>query len=272
MFEVCADLGAVDRGQWDACFPGEAESYDYLLAVERAGILGFEFRYVVGKAGGRIVAAMPAFLTRYGLETTLDNRRLRDMVMRLRRLWSEFLILPLACLGSPCTETGYPGFHPDVPAMRRAYLFGCLMAAFEAHALAAGCTLLALKDIPKPLPDGVADAIAVRGYAEMAGLPTAVLDIDFPDLDGYFARLSAATRKDLRRKLKARQNVRIERRSDLGPYRQRAMELYSQTRERSDWQFEDLTLAYFEGMLAGCRSVRSSRCISSKASCLPPTS
>lgn len=251
VFEVRTNLGAIDRQQWNACFPGEAEGYDYLLAVEQAGIAGFEFRYVIGQAGGRIVVAMPAFLTRYGLETTLDSRRLRDTVMRLRSLWSGFLMLPLACLGSPCTETGYPGFHPDVSAAHRAELFDCLVAAFEAYARAAGCPLLALKDIPKPFPDGLMAVVAERGYAELAGLPTAALDIDFPDLDGYFSHLSAATRKDLRRKLKARQNVRIERRSDLGPYRERAMELYRQTRERSDWQFEDLTLAYFEGLLTG---------------------
>ncbi|WP_051228563.1 peptidogalycan biosysnthesis protein [Pleomorphomonas oryzae] len=249
-FDVCSDLGSIDRQQWNACFPGEVEGYDYLLAVERAGIPGFEFRYVIGRAGGKIVAAMPAFLTRYGLETTLDSRHLRDVVMRLRGVWSNFLMLPLACLGSPCTEIGYPGFDPDIPAVCRADLFQGLVETFESHARTAGCVLLALKDIPKPLPDRLMDVIAGRGYAELAGLPTAVLDIDFPDLDGYFARLSAATRKDLRRKLKARQNVRIERRSDLGPYRDRAMELYRQTRERSDWQFEDLTLAYFEGMLA----------------------
>lgn len=250
-FEVCTGLGAVDRQQWNACYPGETESYDYLFAVERAGISGFEFRYVVGREGGRIVAAMPAFLTRYGLETTLDNRRLREMVMRLRGLWSGFLVLPLACLGSPCTETGYPGFHPDVQASRRPDLFEGLIVAFEADARAADCSLLALKDIPKPLPDRLSDVIVGRGYAELAGLPTAMLDIDFSDLDAYLASLSAATRKDLRRKLKARHTVRVERRADLGPYRDRAMDLYRQTRDRSDWQFEDLTLAYFEGILTG---------------------
>lgn len=250
-FEVHADLGAIDKEQWNACFPGEAEGYDYLLAVERAGISAFEFRYVVGTSDGEIVVAMPAFLTRYGLETTLDNRRLRDAMMRVRGIWSNFLMLPLACLGSPCTETGHPGFHPSVAATRRPELFDRLMAAFEAHARAEKCTLLALKDIPQPLPDDLAQTITAKGYTEMAGLPTAVLDISFPNLDSYLAGLSAATRKDIRRKLKARNGIRIERRSELGPYRERALELYRQTRERSDWQFEDLTLAYFEGILAG---------------------
>lgn len=250
-FEVHVDLGSIDREQWNACFSGEAEGYDYLLAVERAGIPGFDFRYVVGRAGGRIVAAMPAFLTRYGLETTLDNRRFRDAVMRVRRLWSNFLLLPLACLGSPCTETGHPGFHSQVPAVRRSELFGSLIGAFEEHARAAGCTLFALKDIPRPIIDDLGAAIAAKGYAEMAGLPTAVLDINFPDLGTYLSGLSSATRKDIRRKLKTRSGIRLERRTELGPYRERALELYRQTRERSDWQFEDLTLAYFEGILAG---------------------
>jgi predicted N-acyltransferase len=81
-------------------------------------------------------------------------------------------------------------------------------------------------------------------------MPSAELTIDFADLDGYLARLSHATRRDMRRKLKSLAELRIEVVHDLAGLEPRIAELYRQTRARSDLQFEDLTAAYFTGVLA----------------------
>ena len=70
---VVDTLAAVDRAAWDALFPGEVERYDYLAAVEAAGLDGFAWRYVLVEEDGRLLAAAPAFLTEYALETTVDG-------------------------------------------------------------------------------------------------------------------------------------------------------------------------------------------------------
>ncbi len=126
---------------------------------------------------------------------------------------------------------------------------GTLLTAFETFAKSRKCVLNALKDIPQPLAPALAEVVAAHRYAELGGMPTAWMDIDFASMDEYFARLSSGTRKDMRRKLKVRDKVRVEYRSDFGDLLPRIIELYLDTRTRSDWQFEELTPAYFEGIL-----------------------
>jgi predicted N-acyltransferase len=240
---------AIGRDAWDACFEGQVEGYDCLLAIEEAGIDGFEWRYLTAHEDGRLVAAMPAFLCLYSLDTTLEEGTLRRLLRRIRHSFPDFLLLPLACLGSPCTETCSIGFHPDVAPEHKGLMFSRLVAAFEEMAKAEGCSLTGVKDLPHPLLDELGAPLAARGYASIDGLATAWLDIDFATIDEYLSRLSASTRKDMRRKLRSGARVRIERRTEIGDLLPRIMDLYRATRSRSEWQFEDLTETYFTGIL-----------------------
>ncbi len=247
--EVHVSIRAIGRDAWNACFPGEVEDYDCLLAIEEAGLEGFEWRYITVTEGGRISAAMPAFLCLYALDTTLEEGFLRRSMRKIQRYFPQFLKLRLACLGSPCTETGAIGFHPDVDSERRGVLLAEMLSFFEQVAAAEHCGLIGLKDIPEPTSAEFGALFATRGYASIGGLPTAWLDIDFKTVDEYLARLSSGTRKDMRRKMKSFEQVRVEIRTDFGEFLPEVMALYHDTRNRSEWQFEELTPAYFQGIL-----------------------
>jgi predicted N-acyltransferase len=246
---IHASLGEIDRGQWDACFPDNPEGYDYLMAVEKSGLAGFRWRYLVVREAGMILAAMPAFLCDYALETTLPRGRLHAVIDGFRRFAPGFLKLKLACIGSPCTENGVIGIHPAVMPERRGLLLARLMSGFDDMARNEGCSLHALKDMPIPLEPALRDLLVRHGYVETGGMPTAWRPIDFVDIEDYLATLSAGTRKDMRRKLKAASAVTVERITTFGTLEDRFMALYRDTRERSEWQFEDLTTAYFAGIL-----------------------
>lgn len=248
--EVHYSIRSVGRDAWNACFHDQVEDYDCLLAIEGAGIDGFEWRYITIVEDGRVSAAMPAFLCPYALDTTLGDGMLRRLVRRVRQSFPGFLTLRLACLGSPCTETGAVGFHPEVPSQRRETLFAELLSSFEQLAETEDCALMGLKDIPQPIAPELDGLLQARGYAAVGGLPTAWLDIDFKTIDDYLARLSSGTRKDMRRKLKSFDQVRVEIRTDFGNLLPQVMALYHDTRNRSEWQFEELTAAYFEGILS----------------------
>jgi predicted N-acyltransferase len=244
---IVDSLAAIDRAQWDALFDETLEGYDYLTAVERAGLEGFRWRYVLACQDGVLVAAVPAFLTDYPVETTLTGPGKRA-IEAVRRVIPGFLTLGLACLGSPCATTVGLGFAPQVAEAERPALLAALLAAFEADARAQGCGLFASKDVveaDRPLWDAAARP---RGYRPMASLPIAGLDIDFADMDAYFARLSYTARKDMRRKLRVLDRLRIEVREEVGDLAHRLMALYKQTRERADMSFEHLTAAYFTGV------------------------
>ena len=70
--EVHYSIRAIGRDAWNACFSSEVEDFDCLLAIEEAGLEGFEWRYVTVTEGGRVSAAVPAFLCLYALDTTLS--------------------------------------------------------------------------------------------------------------------------------------------------------------------------------------------------------
>ena len=250
---VASSIGELGREAWNACFRDEVEGYDYLLAVEQAGMAGFEWHYIALFEHGRMISAMPSFVTDYELETTVDVISSRRAAQRIRRYFPKFLVLKLACLGSPCTETGVPGFHPAVPATRRPELLALLLAGFERFADSQGCSLRAAKDIPQTQGPSFRHILSDAGFAATPGLPTAWLDVDFASIDEYLQRLSAGTRKDMRRKLKSEQHIRTEIRTDLTDVMPRVMTLYAETRNRSDWQFEMLTEGYFAGVLANMR-------------------
>jgi predicted N-acyltransferase len=142
------------------------------------------------------------------------------------------------------------GFHPDVAVEERPALLRTLLEGFELAAAENGCWLLALKDAPAEHEQLWARLAGEARYQSSPGMPSAVLSIDFEDMPAYFARLSPGTRRDMRRKLRSLPGLRIERRHDISGLEQRVMELYRQTRSRSDLQFEELTDAYFTRVLA----------------------
>jgi len=247
---IVDSLSHVDRAQWAALFPGEVEDYDYLTAVERAGLQGFRWRYVLAFEGAALVGAAPVFLTEYPLETTLAGPG-RRVAEALRRRLPNALVLRLACLGSPCTERALVGLSRSaLPAVRDG-LIRAILAGLETIARDEGCGLLGLKDLAAPDAPPWAAGAAKSGYRPLPSLPIAHLDIDFRDIDQYLARLSPGTRKDMRRKLRAPDRVRIEIRTEVDDLIDQIMALYDETRGRAEMSLEDLTAAYFTGVLRG---------------------
>jgi predicted N-acyltransferase len=250
---IASSIGEIGRRAWNACFQDEVEDYDYLLAVEEAGMAGFDWRYLALFEHGRMIAAVPMFLSDYQLETTVEVSSSRRVARFVRRYFPDFLVLKLACLGSPCTETGVAGFHPDVADTRKPELLALLLAGFDRFADNQGCSLRAAKDFPETQGEALRRVFNNAGFAPTPALPTAWLDVDFNTIGEYLQRLSSGTRKDMRRKLKSEQHIRVEVRADLAELMPRVMALYGETRNRSEWQFETLTEGYFTGVLANMR-------------------
>jgi predicted N-acyltransferase len=238
-------IGEIAQAEWDALFPGEPEGSAYLKAVEDAEIPGFELFYVAVRRGGRLVAAAPGFITDYRLDTTVQGpwRRLTGAIHRIAPV---LLRQTLIALGSPVTETASVGVLEG--AADREILIAALYEGLERKARTGGVRLLAVKDLPSASVDAARAAIGA-GLNPMSSLPTAVLELNgLTDLDDYLARLSPATRKDLRRKLK-KGDVTVERATDLRPHAEAIDSLYAATRARAAMQFEALSWRYFQAVL-----------------------
>ena len=243
---VVGSLADVNRAEWNGLFDGVLEDYDYLSAVEQAGLDGFRSRYVLVREGKELIAAAPVFQTEYALETTLTGPG-KALLEAIRRIFPGALKLRLACLGSPCTTTVGLGLSTRLSDAEKQRAMIALLQAFEADALAQRCRLFGLKDVTAP-DSGLWDAAArPMGYGAIASLPLAGLDIDFASLDEYLGRLTYTARKDMRRKLRARAKVRVELRENIDDVIDRMMALYAQTRARADMSFEHLNAEYFRG-------------------------
>ena len=244
---VIRTIAEAGRERWDSLFPGELETFDYLAAVEHSGVQGFRWRYAIVEDQGRLLAAAPAFLTEYALETTLAGAG-RRLVGGLRKVFPDALTLRLACIGSPVTETSNLGLAANLSPEMQCDTLRALMGAFEQEARAERCGLFAVKDVPAPEKALWDRALRPGGYKPIAGLPVAHIDIDFPDIETYMSRLTYATRKDMRRKLKVLSQIRIEVRPELGADADRVLALYQATRARAEMTFEDLPRDYFTGV------------------------
>ena len=239
----------IDRAAWNACFVDEVENYDYHCAVENSDLEGFELGWYLAFRDGVLVCAVPVFVTTYDLTTTASG--LAQRVLRLvQPLIPGRLRLRLSCLGSPLTERCPIGVHGSLEPKEADGVLSQILEFWAADAFGRGIGLLGIKDVSQQDRARFGANLERFGLQPVSSLPTASLRIDFHDMPAYLARLSAPTRKDLRRKLKHRVDVRVEFRHNAGPHLDEIVSMYLETRERSAFAFEKLSGAYFAEVLA----------------------
>ena len=170
------------------------------------------------------------------------------MTGTIARVFPRLLRQRLLSLGSPIGEVCHLGFDASLDRAERAPA-GYAFSKVEKHARRDGISMLAEKDAPTAQDDLWAATAAAHGLRRQPSLPTALLDIRFESLDGYLATLSHATRKDLRRKLKASAAIRVEWRESVDDVIDEVMRLYRATLAHAALTFEELTPEFFTGVL-----------------------
>lgn len=237
-------IALIDRGAWERCFADEIEGYDYHRAIENAGISGFAFGWYTLWRDGVLVCAIPSFTTCYDLATTAQGL-VERVLKRVQLVVPGGLKLTLCCLGSPETEHCQIGFDPSLSNGERQQALAELLEFWIADAHAKGAGLLGIKDICDVGLKCHRSVFERFGFKAVASLPSSKIDITFTSLDDYLGRLSYATRKDLRRKLKARSKVDVSFTREVSQELTEIVEMYRETRARSDWTFEELSGDYF---------------------------
>jgi hypothetical protein len=245
---VAHSLAEIAPDAWDRLFPGDPEGWAFYRAVEEAGPPGFSWRYVLLEQAGEIVAAAPAFVTDYRLDTTAQGP-LRRVTDQLARLLPTLMTLRLVCLGSPVAEGCHLGFAPGLPPSEKPALLAALLDAFEAMAQDEGCALRGIKDATDRDRHLWDEVLGPRGYTRLPALPTGLLEMPDGGFDAYWKTLSRATRKDMKRKLRSRDALRIEVRERIDDLVEEVGALYDQTVARSELTFEHLPAAYFAAVL-----------------------
>ncbi|HEY6984643.1 MAG TPA: GNAT family N-acetyltransferase [Rhodanobacteraceae bacterium] len=245
---IARSIEAFDREEWNALFADELEDWFYYRAVENAGLPGFEWIYLAVWEHGRLRAAVPGFVTDYRIDTTLSGPLAR-LAGAIARVAPRLLRIPLVSLGSPVGEICHLGFAPDCGVKERRRLAGILLGKLVEFAMQRRIGMIAVKDANGADDDLWAHACGNAGLRRMPGQATAVLDLPFRTLDAYLASLGPATRKDMRRKLRTRAAIRVEWRREIDDVIDRIMALYKATLAHAEFRFEELTPAYFRGVM-----------------------
>ena len=197
----------------------------------------------------------PAFIARFDLLTTADPPlRRRIAALPLQRWWGRLLRPRTGFVGTTVSE--YALFPPGVDAAT---------LAAEWKALGRRHPFAIVKDIPQdsPLLDAASNAQARAiaaaceraGFVLVEGQALAWVPIDFASEEDYLARLSAARRKDIRRKLRSRAALEIEEVPTGDPrfgdpaVRTAFHDLYLAVYRQSEIHFDQLSREFFDAVL-----------------------
>jgi predicted N-acyltransferase len=246
---IASSIGAFGREEWNRLFPDELEDWSYYRAVETSGLPDFSWLYFgVRDTNGALRAAVPAFVTDYRLDTTLSGA-LKHLADWLTRRFPRLLRQKMLSLGSPVSEVCHLGFEPGTATDEQLQLLDEILAHAETFARENRVRMIAVKDATAAQDALWSAAAKAHGLRRQPGLPTACIDMHFASIDEYLSSLSRATRKDIRRKLKDAAGLRTQWRDSIDGIEDEIMHLYRSTHANAQFNFEELTPAYFRGVL-----------------------
>jgi len=234
-----------DEMTWQRLLPNSLEGYRYHLAFEAGKISGFKTGYISLSKGGAVVCIAPIFVMDYALDTTVQGS-MKTLTQRISKWFPNLMTIRLLCVGSAVTDSAQIGFFKDQPL--DAEMVKALSKKLEEVAEREDAKVIAFKDLIAADIQQLQPILALDGYASVENMPIAKNLIQYKDLDEYLATLSYNTRKNLRRKLKALDQLRIEEHNGLPPHIEKIYQLYLNCYEKSELKFEKLTLEFFESL------------------------
>jgi Peptidogalycan biosysnthesis/recognition len=250
---------AADRPAMDAT---GRQDPGYLNQLEPPALVeSFLAHPPIGFEAGVSRCGAPFFVAEFDLLTTADTSLRRTFErLRLRRLCGRLLRPRTTFVGTTVSE--YALLPRGVPPVE------LLDSLLEEHACAH--PFLILKDLPadSPLLEAASNRLAEelvagcreRGLAILEGQALAYVPIDFGSSEEYVARLSSGRRKDIRRKLRRREDLEIECRSTGDPWFaepkvvDECYRLYRNVYDQSEIHFDCLSKEFFEAVLTDPRA------------------
>lgn len=238
-----------------------AAATTYACALEPPGLLGhFLAHPPEGFAPRQFAGGVPGFVADFDLLTTADEQLLATLAQWPGQCALRRLLTWRTCFaGSTVSE------YLPLPAHTTQHTSPAALLEAVLQDWQRSTRLLILKDLALPtelLSDdetryagALLQACAARGFVLVEGQALAYVPIDFASEDEYLARLSSGRRKDIRRKLRARQGLHVqvlatgdERFADEA-LRARLYALYQQVYAQSELHFDRLSAEFFRAVL-----------------------
>lgn len=204
---------------------------------------------------------IPGFITRFDLTTTADSAVRKTLrALPLYRQWCRVLRPRTCFIGTTVSE--YAVFPEGTEPAR--------FARSIKERYSADCAFLIVKDLPRPsalltaavcaVADELAAACEREGFVLIEGQALAYVPIDFMSIEEFLSRFSGSRRKDIRRKLRSRERLEIEKvacgseqfRNET--LRKEYYQLYLNVYHQSEVHFDLLSERFFQDLLLDASS------------------
>ncbi|SPP99932.1 conserved hypothetical protein [Candidatus Sulfobium mesophilum] len=242
-------LDGVPAAELARLFPEPSITAPLLSLLQESGIDGFNLRSIVVSKDDAPIVLLPLFETRFDLSTFVEGW-IKKSVKAAGRLIPSFFHPRILSVGLLVGEWSEIGIDPQV----------------DEDTLDAACKMAfgSLQTLGVELKS---DIVAFYNFNHYGKLPGEVFEkfnrvqcqscarqpIDFNSMEEYLGRLSRAARKDLRRKMRASDEVRVIRSRTISPFLDRVYKLYLETVARSPLALGMHNRLFFEKI---CERVR----------------
>lgn len=243
--ELHSKLDSIPKADWERLLPTLPDSYAMVALNQHCGVDGFNFYSLVVKAEQTPILYLPLFSTEYNMLESYNGIG-KNLLRPLAQRWPQLLALRALGIGFVEGEWGETGYDRKLsePLLLAAWQLAEEALEQLAQSLQAG--LIGFVDFKEDNLRNIPMEIRAR-YTPVSSYPYGVLPLDFRSLEGYLAQLSKATRKDLRRKLKAAAQLELRYTAEPSPTElQRIYTLYLETVARSDSRFGVQGFRYFQ--------------------------
>jgi uncharacterized protein len=237
-------LDGVSAAELGRLFPEPSSTAPLLSLLQESGIDGFNLRSIVVLKDDVPVLLLPLFETRFDLSTFVEGWIKKSLKVAGRLIPSVFQprILSVGLLVGEWSEIGIDP-HIDEGTLDEA--FKMAFGALQTLAAELKSDIVALYNFNHycRLPGE-----AFKEFNRVQCQSCARLPIDVNSMEEFLARFSKAARKDLRRKMRAYDEVSVIRSLDISPYLDRIYRLYLETVARSPVTFGVHNRLFFENI------------------------
>ncbi|MBI5103064.1 MAG: N-acetyltransferase [Nitrospirae bacterium] len=223
-------------------FPEPSSTGPLLSLLQESGIDGFVIRSIVVSKDDLPVVLLPLFETHFDLSTFVKGWAKKSLKAAARIIPSVFQPRILA-VGLLVGEWSEIGIDPKTDKATLGEAFNMAFDALQALAVDLKSDILALYNFNDygRLPGEI-----FKKFNRVQCQPCARLEIDFNSMEEFLSRFSKAARKDLRRKMRVSDEVRVIRSRDISPYMEKIYRLYLETVARSPVTFGVNKRLFFE--------------------------
>lgn len=230
---------------WRRAFESKAKDSRFYEIVEQTLAGSFEHHYLVLEdESGETRAIQPVFFVRQNLVEGIPA--LHSIAAAARRAFRRFLTLRVLMVGCAAGE-GHLGV---CRAEDEEWAAAALHSTLPIYARRSQASLVVFKDFRSGYRAALRSLVE-NGFTRIPSMPMTCLRLRYAHFEEYFATLSKATRKDLRRKFRKAENtssLELEVVCDAGSIIDEIYPLYLEVQARSALKFETLTKDYLRDL------------------------